>query len=83
MNLEEFDIEITDDMQEIVKEYFEKQKDSKLMLCIYEEKASDDIEWFYCANTNNWCYFKPKKYKEKIGDGDYWHGTELILVEKG
>lgn len=46
--------------QEIVKEYFEKQKNSKFKLCIYEEKASRDIEWFYDANTDEWCYLKQK-----------------------
>lgn len=54
------------EQQAIVKEYFEKQENSKLKLCIYEEKASKDVEWFFF--NNEWCYLKVKK--ETITDFD-------------
>ena len=49
--------------QEIVKEYFDKQKTSKLKLCIYEEKPvnQNDIEWFYDEDNKDWCFFRTKK----------------------
>lgn len=65
--------------QEIVKEYFQQQEKEKFKLCIYEEKASGDIEWFY--NGNEWCYLKQKKYKEKIGDETY-SGIKLYVEKK-
>lgn len=68
-----------EELQEIVKEYFKQQEESKLMLCIYEEKASNDIEWYY--DGYDWCYLKTKKYKEKIGDETIW-GTKLIVEKK-
>ena len=51
-----------ENQQEIVKEYFEKQKDSKLMLCIYQESLEDDdIEWFY--DGEDWCFIKEAEVK--------------------
>ncbi len=54
-------MEETEELQEIVKEYFSRQENSDLKLCIYEEKAGKDIEWFYDKNKQEWCYFKTKK----------------------
>lgn len=51
-----------ENQQQIVTEYFEKQKDSKLMLCIYQESLEDDdIEWFY--DGENWCFIKETEVK--------------------
>ena len=68
-----------DSEQEIVKEYFQQQEKEKFKLCIYEEKASSDVEWFY--NGAEWCYLKQKKYKEKIGDETY-SGIKLYVEKK-
>lgn len=64
--------------QEIIQEYFKQQKETNLTLCIYEEKASNDIEWYY--DGYDWCYLKIKKYKEKIDDETYY--GEKFIVEK-
>lgn len=56
------------EQQAIVKEYFEKQENSKLTLCIYEEKASKDVEWFFY--NNEWCYLKVKKETVTDFDGE-------------
>lgn len=65
--------------QEIVKEYFQQQENESMMLCIYEEKAGQDIEWYY--DGFEWCYIKQKKYREKIDDETYT-GIKLFVEKK-
>lgn len=72
-------IDETNNEQEIVKDYFQQQENNKLTLCIYEEKAGNDIEWFH--NGFEWCYLKSKKYSEKIDD-ERFHGTKLVIEKK-
>lgn len=67
----------TNDFQGIEKEYFEKQKNSQKMLCIYEEKGinTSDIEWFYDDISDEWCYFRIKKERY----GSEWE--EVVIQE--
>lgn len=69
-------MEEKEELQEIVKQYFQEQEKSELKLCIYEERASKDIEWFYDFNTQEWCYLKTKK--ERIGG----QSEDVIYVER-
>ena len=62
--------------QTIVQEYFKQQAENKLMLCIYEERASKDIEWFYDNISDEWCYIKTKK--ERF-DGEQ---EEVVYIER-
>ncbi len=52
--------------QEIIKEYFEKQQESKLKLCIYEERETEDREWFY--DGENWCYLEKVFIKDEYSE---------------
>lgn len=65
--------------EQIVEEYFEKQKSNPLLLCIYEECDDDlqDKEWFFY--NDNWCYFVNKEVYNK----EYKENEDVIkLVQK-
>ena len=67
---------MAEEIQEIVKEYFNQQENNSLTLCIYEEKASNYIEWIYDKDSEDWVSLKPKKIR--LDKGEYENG---FLIE--
>lgn len=59
-------METNKEKQKIVEEYLKEQETSKLKLCIYEERESEDREWFY--DGENWCYLEKVFIKDEYAE---------------